>query len=94
MNLAFPQQAAHAWRTPPSHASKQFSLPRAAGPPWHLPRLVVPPQVPVRCCPEGHWVLEQMVQVPFLVEDEPLRYWLAVQTGCALHLKPLVVPLQ
>ena len=52
------------------------------------------PQVPVRYCPEEHWVLEQAVQVPFLVGDDSRRYWLALQTGCALHLKPLVVPLQ
>jgi len=55
---------------------------------------VVPLQVPVRYCVEGHWVLEQVVQVPFLVEDAPLRNWLALHTGCALHVKPLVVPLQ
>jgi len=47
----------------------------------HLKPLAVPLQVPVRCCPEGHWVLEQVVQVPFLVEDDPRRYWLALQAG-------------
>ena len=47
----------------------------------HLKPSVVPPQVPVRYCAEEHWVLEQVVQVPFLVGDDPRRYWLALQTG-------------
>ena len=47
----------------------------------HLKPLVVPPQVPVRYCAEGHWALVQVVQVPLVVEDDPRRYWLAVHLG-------------
>ena len=47
----------------------------------HVYPLVVPEQVPVRYCAEEHWVLEQVAQVPLVVEDDPRRYLLALQTG-------------
>ena len=43
--------------------------------------LMVPLHAPVRYIPLAHVVKLHVAQVPFLLGDVPLRYWLALQVG-------------
>ena len=53
----------------------------------HVYPLVVPPQVPVRCCRsgKGQAALSQAVQVPFCVGLAPWRYSPTLQIGGGEH---------
>jgi len=52
----------------------------------HVYKLVVPEQEPALYCDDEHWLLEQDVQVPLAVAEEPFKNCEDEHFGCALQL--------